>query len=64
MQSDFEKNILKLLSNNRANGLYIAEIADSLKINRITATKYIAKLEGAKKVWIRNVGRAKVVNLI
>jgi len=53
------ERILKLLEK-KSYGLTIEEVANSLDINRATASKYLAILNAEKKVIVREVGKAKL----
>ena len=53
-----EKKILKLISKSNF-GLTIEDVAKFLKINRATASKYLAILEATEKIIVREVGKAK-----
>ena len=52
-------SILQLLGK-RAYGLTIKEVANTLRINRSTASKYLFALEAEKKIVVRIVGKAKL----
>ncbi len=41
-------------------GLTIEEVSDILKINRATASKYLAILEVQDKIIVREIGKAKL----
>jgi len=56
---DHEKQIEQLLKNN-PEGLTIQEIVNKLGNAWNTVTRNLAKLEGAGKIRIRNVGQAKL----
>ena len=50
-----KESILKLLKDS-SDGLTIQQIADSLKISRITATKYLHELLGSKDIYEKRIG--------
>lgn len=52
-------SILQLLAK-RTYGLTIEEVANTLRINRSTASKYLFALEAEKKIVVRVVGKAKL----
>lgn len=52
-------NILDLLDK-RIYGLTIEDIANTLNINRATASKYLFALNSEKKITVRTVGKAKL----
>ena len=52
------EKILEILKENKP-GMTLQEIADKLKTSRITARKYLAFLEGAEKVKMKKIGKAK-----
>ena len=56
--NDIEKRILKLISKSMF-GLTIEDVSNFLKINRATASKYLAILEATEKILVREVGKAK-----
>lgn len=51
---------LKLLKAN-VDGLLIKDIARNLKISRNTVAVVIARLEGASKIRIRELGKCKLI---
>ncbi len=53
------EKILKILVKH-GYGLTIEEVSNFLKINRSTASKYLAILEAKERVLIREVGKAKL----
>ncbi|MEM7819683.1 MAG: HTH domain-containing protein [Candidatus Aenigmatarchaeota archaeon] len=57
-----EKLILNILRNSDLS-LTIEEIAEKVKIHRITASKYLAILEAKGFVKHRDVGKAKLYSL-
>ena len=52
--------VLKILKKN-PKGLIIKDIAHILKISRNTVAISIAELKGAKKIEIREIGKAKLI---
>lgn len=54
-----KSRILKLISR-KPYGLSIEEISRELKINRATAVKYLAFLEGQERIIVRELGKAKL----
>jgi len=54
-----KKKILELLEV-KVYGLSIIEIADSVGISRVTASKYLAVLEAEGKVFVREIGNTKL----
>lgn len=56
---DIKNNIIKLLSNHMY-GLTIEDVANMLKINRTTASKYLFALAAEKKIIVRDIGKAKL----
>ena len=56
--NDIEKRILRLISKSRF-GVTIEDVSNFLKINRATASKYLAILEATEKILVREVGKAK-----
>jgi DNA-binding transcriptional regulator LsrR (DeoR family) len=59
IKSDKKKLIQGLIKRHKE-GLTVVEIAKHLKISRNTVAVYLAELKGEKKIWIRNVGMAKL----
>ena len=57
-----EKEVVELLSKNKE-GLTITEIVDKSKFSRSTIRTILAKLEGARKVKVKNIGMAKLYTL-
>lgn len=53
------QRILGLISR-RPLGLTIEEVSAELKINRATASKYLAVLEAAKVILVRELGKARL----
>ncbi len=51
------KRIMELLRQH-PEGLTIQEIADTLKMHRQTATKYLYAMSASGQIWTRPVGRA------
>ncbi|MBI2085441.1 MAG: hypothetical protein HYT71_02930 [Candidatus Aenigmarchaeota archaeon] len=58
-----EENILYSLRNAAEWGMTIEEVSEKNKINRVTASKYLAILEVRGLVVLRTVGRAKLYSL-
>lgn len=58
-----ENKIIKTLIKNSGKGLTITELVDASKISRSAVRIALAKLEGANKVSIREIGIAKVYSL-
>ncbi len=58
-----EENILHSLRNAAEWGMTIEEVAEKNKINRVTASKYLAILEVRGLIVLRTVGRAKLYSL-
>jgi predicted transcriptional regulator len=56
---EIPKNIARLISK-KPFGLTIGQISRELKINRITATKYLNILESQKRVLVRDIGNSKL----
>jgi DNA-binding IclR family transcriptional regulator len=56
---DIKGSILKLISR-KPLGLTIEEISRELKINRATASKYLAVLEAQERILVRDLGKAKL----
>ena len=61
----WEKNSLKKeeifnLLRKHKEGLTVIEIARILKFSRNTIAVYLAELKGEGKIWIRNIGMAKL----
>ena len=59
MISSPEDKIIRLLEK-RTYGLSIEDVANTLGINRATASKYLFALEAAKRIDTRAVGKAKL----
>ncbi len=59
MENNFREMVIELLKSH-PDGLTILEIANSLKANRNTITKYIYELSGAGIISQRKVGTAKL----
>lgn len=57
---DMKGKILDILKKN-PEGSTIQKISDSLKISRLTATKYIHELLGEGKIYERKVGIARLL---
>ena len=55
----FRERILVLVSE-RNYGLTIEEVSTELKMNRATASKYLAVLEAEGKILVREIGKAKL----
>ena len=55
--------ILQLLENH-SHDLTIEDISQKLKINRSTASKYLAILEATGHVQYRSVGKAKLFSVV
>ncbi len=53
-----EKRILAFISKTKF-GVTIEDVSVFLKINRATASKYLAILEATEKIFVREVGKAK-----
>ncbi|MDP3027665.1 MAG: hypothetical protein Q8N63_08215 [Nanoarchaeota archaeon] len=51
--------VINLLKKHKE-GLTVIEISRILKISRNTAAVYLAELKGERKIWIRNIGMAKL----
>ncbi|MBI1971897.1 MAG: hypothetical protein HYS53_01210 [Candidatus Aenigmarchaeota archaeon] len=58
-----EESILKSLRSAADWGMTIEEVADKNRINRVTASKYLAIMEVKGLVILRVVGRAKLYSL-
>ena len=58
-----EEMIMKSLKTDKEWGMTIEEVADNNKINRVTASKYLAILEVKGLVVLRTVGRAKLYSV-
>ncbi|MBI3412882.1 MAG: hypothetical protein HY051_02260 [Candidatus Aenigmarchaeota archaeon] len=58
-----EESILKSLRSAAEWGMTIEEVAKKNKVNRVTASKYLAILEVKGLVILRIVGRAKLYSL-
>jgi DNA-binding IclR family transcriptional regulator len=56
---DIKGRILKLISR-KPLGLTIEEISRELRINRATASKYLAVLEAQERILVRDLGKAKL----
>jgi predicted transcriptional regulator len=56
---EIPKNIARLISK-KPFGLTIGQISRELKINRITAAKYLNILESQKRVLVRDIGNSKL----
>ena len=54
-----EEKIIKILEENNV-GLSITEIVNLSKLSRSAVRTAIAKLEGANKISLRNIGMAKI----
>jgi DNA-binding IclR family transcriptional regulator len=59
MKKDIKKKILALLAE-KTYGLSIEEIADILKVNRATASKYLLVMETEKSIAVRAMGKSKL----
>ena len=59
LNGDIRKKIVALISK-KPFGLTIEEVSCELKINRATASKYLAVLEATDKVLVRELGKAKL----
>jgi len=57
-----EKAIINILKKSR-NDMSIQQIATAAKINRITASKYLAILEAKGIIKHRNIGKAKLFSV-
>ena len=57
-----ETNIINILKKSKSD-LSIQQIADEIKVNRITASKYLAILEAKGIVTHRNIGKAKLFSV-
>ena len=60
MKKKSVQNKIYLLLTRKNYGLTIEEISNELHINRGTTVKYLAFLEGNKKIIIRDLGIAKL----
>ncbi len=58
-----DKKVLNLLKNHKE-GLTIQDISQKLNFSRTTVSRIIAYLDGAKKIKIRPVGKAKLIYLL
>jgi DNA-binding IclR family transcriptional regulator len=58
-----EEIIIKLLKNNLDKGLSITDLVTLSKIPRSIVRIILARLEGGKKVYVRQVGMAKLYYL-
>jgi len=56
---EIPKNIARLISK-KPFGLTIGQISRELKINRITASKYLNILESQKRIIVRDIGNSKL----
>jgi predicted transcriptional regulator len=54
-----QDRILSLILKNNF-GLTIEEVSNELKINRATASKYLAILEAREKIIVRELGKSKL----
>jgi len=54
-----ENDITELLKKN-IEGLTIQQISDKLSMSRNTVRIYLAKLDGAEKLRVRPIGKAKI----
>lgn len=54
-----KEGVIRLLKRHKE-GLTVIEIARLLKISRNTVAVYLAELKGEGKIWIRNIGMAKL----
>ena len=61
-ENNTENNIIALLNENES-GLTITDLAKKTNKNRHNIRLILAKLEGAKKIKIRQIGMAKVHTL-
>ena len=59
MKGEVEEKIIGLLKKS-AHGLTITELVDKSKLSRSSIRTGLAKLEGAKRVSVRQIGMAKV----
>ncbi len=55
-----KKELIAMLLKKHSEGLTVIEIARLLKISRNTTAVYLAELKGEGKIWIRNIGMAKL----
>jgi response regulator of citrate/malate metabolism len=53
------ERIVSLISR-KSYGLTIEEVSEELKINRATASKYLAVLEAQDRILVRELGKAKL----
>jgi response regulator of citrate/malate metabolism len=51
---------IESLISRKSYGLTIEEISEELKINRATASKYLAVLGAQNKILVREIGKAKL----
>lgn len=58
-ENSIQNRIISLISRKNY-GLTIQEISRDLKINRATASKYLAVLEAREKILVRKLGKAKL----
>lgn len=55
-----KKELIIGLLKRHLEGLTVIEVSRLLKISRNTAAVYLAELKGEGKIWIRNIGMAKL----
>ena len=58
-ENSIQYRIISLISRKNY-GLTIQEISKELKINRGTASKYLAVLEAKERILVRELGKAKL----
>jgi len=64
MGDDIVNIVVEILKKNNQNGLTITELVSLSKLSRSAIRTALAKLEGAKNVYVRQVGMAKVYFLM
>ena len=55
-----KKELVISLLKKHKEGLTVIEISRLLKISRNTVAVYLAELKGEKRIWIRQIGMAKL----
>lgn len=55
-----KKELIVNLLKKYVEGLTVIEIANLLKFSRNTVAVYLAELKGEGKIWIRQIGMAKL----